>query len=137
MRVLLIPIGHEILKLLNQLPVVVQAILGPSHVRVIVIVHCFVETLHVSDEDLSLPLLCRVLRVGVVVQKERELHATSINDALVAFRCLVLTISVTKDSKGQDRRANGIETSALFTWQGSNTSGQSFDLGVVHTLHDV
>ena len=103
----------------------------------IAVVHRFVETLHISDEDLTLPLLGCVLRVGVVIQKERKLHATSIDDALVAFSRLILASSVTEDSEGQDRRANGIEASALFTWQRSYTGGQRLDLGVGHVLHDV
>ena len=69
----------------------------------VIITESIIETLDISDVDLALPLLSRNLGILIMVQKERELHTTSIELALVTLRCLVLTASVSKDGEGEDR----------------------------------
>ena len=94
----------------------------------------FVETLDVSDEDLSLPLLGGHLRVLVVVEQESELHTTSIKDTLVALSRVIGTSSVTKDGEGEDGCANVIEAGTGLTGERCCAGGQLLDIVVGHIV---
>ena len=69
-----------------------------------------------------------------MVEQESELHATSIQDALVALSRLVLARSVTENGKGQHGSSNVIEASACLTGEGSRAGGQIFDILVGHAV---
>ncbi len=101
--IILFVISDYLLDLLNQLIVVGDTFHGACHICVIIITESIIETLDISDVDLALPLLSRNLGILIMVQKERELHTTCIELALVTLRCLVLTPSVSKDGEGEDR----------------------------------
>ena len=114
--------------LVNQILVVLHAFDGTGHVSVVPIVESFVEGLHVSDENLGLPLLRSRKRILIVIEEEGELHTASIEDALVAFGGLVLTLSTAKNGISQNGRANGIETRSCLPCERSHASSQSFDV---------
>ena len=117
--------------LVDKILVVIKSNHGAVHCNVVVVVESLVETLDIADENLTLPLLCRDLRVLVMVQKESELQTTGVKDALIAFTSNILALSVSKDCEGQNRSAQLIEAGLGLAGKRCDTSSESLNCFIV------